>query len=248
MPQSEFQLMEVNGEKLWVSRKQFGTLGVLQATRKGGCASVIGYRPTTGYVEGESPVQDIQFISRFSTEALYERRREALEALDFATVAPKVTTDPKLAIMPFAEVQNLFESRRADEIASIEKTQAGDRSDSRREAHDRCYRPFAPGIVLHLKTAKRNGIMEPVYGPDGEHFVVGSIMLGAIFLNVTTREEGTRKVVNSREPKRMSNIITAAIAQPGTVYRRLALKDDNFDELRIDGEAIVPEELICLED
>ena len=127
-----------DGRKVAITAAQAQAIKTLNETRKGGCAAVEGYVPTTNWVE--PPVQDIQMITHFSTEKLYKRRIEALKGIKFEDIADKLANDEKLSAIPtMKEARSIFDDRKEKMIASLEKTLEGDRSDAHRKGHDRCY-------------------------------------------------------------------------------------------------------------
>ena len=234
------KIVSINGTEVWATEKEIAALTILSETRKGGFASAIGYRPSTNWIE--APTQNIQFMSRVSTERLYARRIKALEALTFADVANHIASDPKLAAMSHNDLLTLFNDRRQMEVDSMTKTLEGDRSDAHREGHDRCYVSVCQGVKVNLVTEKgEDGLKHPVL-TDGIP-TVASIMVTALFLNVTTVVEGVRKVVNSGAPVRMSKIIAKAVDKPGLTIKMLSLKADNFDAITIDRETILSGDL-----
>ena len=229
-------LFKLNNELIWAPINVIEAINALIDCRKGGCASVHEYIPTTNYVV--SPVQNIQFLSRVSTSRLYERRIAALEGLTFGDVADRLDrSNPKLADLSDAELADLFNQRRAMEIASMQKSLDGVRDDAHRQGHDRCYRHIGTGIKVHLVTEKgEDGLMHPVL-TDG-YPTVKSIMLSALFLTVKTIKEGERKVVNSGAPVLMSNAIKSVLTSPGLNLRTLSLKSDNFTSLSVDHRTL----------
>lgn len=236
-------LVKINGTQVWATEKQIQAIRTLEDTRGGGAASVKGYVPSSNWVV--SPVQNIQFLSRVSTMKLYERRQKALEALSYGDIAESIAKDEKLAVMPHNDLVDLFNTRKAQEMASIQKTFDGERNDAHRQGHDRCYVQITQGVKVHLVTEKgEDGLKHPVLVND--YPIVDSIMVSALFLNVTTIQEGERKVVNSGVPVRMSNIIKSVLNQPGMNLKMLSLKADNFESLHIDNNAIVPSDLYDL--
>lgn len=233
-----------DGIKVWASSEQAETLEVLMNTRAGGMASVHGYRPSTDYVT--APVQNIQFLSRFSTERLYQRKLEALKAITFDDVASIVADTPKLADLTIAKAREVFEARKAKEMESLEKSLAGDRDDAHRQGHDRCYARITSGIKVNYVTEKGDdGLMHPVLVNGFP--VVASIMINALFLNVTTIVEGERKVVNSGAPVLMGKAISKVLNQRSVGFRTLSLKADNFEKVVIDHNAIIPENVKALQ-
>ena len=227
-----------DGRTIKMTARQARAIETLTNTRKGGCGSVIGYRPTTNW--DVSPVQDIQLITHFSTEALYRRRMEALEAVEFKDVTRYLAGDPKLGNMTIVECHDVFKRRKAKEIATLQKTLDGDRNDPHRAAHDRCYAQVGD-VKVHLVTEKVDGLKEPVM--DGDAVIVDTIMVPYIQLNVTTRTEGKRKERNSGAEVRMSNLINRALNKSSVVYKTLSLKPDNFEAFRTDRQEFLPEEM-----
>lgn len=229
--------------KVWASQQQAETLEALIQTRKGGFARVYGYKPTTDWTV--SPVQDIVAVTRFSTAKLYARKRKALEALTFADVADAIAANPKLAALTVADARKLFDERKAQEIESIETTQAGDRSDAHRQGHDRCYMNLADGVKVHFVTEKgSDGLMHPVL-TDGFP-TVASIMLTYLENSKVTRVQGTRKVVNSGPSVLMKNAISSKLNERSVGLKTLSLKEDNFERVVIDGEVILKEDVAGL--
>jgi hypothetical protein len=236
-------LTRINDTVLFATLEQIAALAILKDTRKGGVASVQGYVPTSGWID--RPVQNIQFISRISTERLYRRHVAALTALSYGDIADTIAKDSKLAAMSHTDLVTLFETRRDSEVASKEKTLSGDRSGAHRAGHDRCYIAVDTGIKVNLVTEKdKDGIKQPVL--NNGFPMVATIMVSAFFLKVKTVKEGTRKEVKSGAPVRMSNIIKSVLNQPGLNLRMLSLKTDNFDLLTIDRNTIVPDQYLSM--
>lgn len=229
--------------KVWASQQQAETLEALTQTRKGGFARVYGYKPSTDWVT--SPVQDIVAVTRFSTAKLYERKRKALESITFADVADAIAANPKLAALTATDARKLFDERKAQEIESIETTQAGDRSDAHRQGHDRCYMHLADGVKVNYETEKgKDGLMHPVL-TDGFP-TVASIMLTYLENSKVTRVPGVRKVVNSGASVLMKNAIATKLNERSVGIKTLSLKEDNFERLVIDGEVILKEDVAGL--
>lgn len=232
-------LISIDGQNVWAAPEQVEAVATLLETRKGGVAAVEGYSPSTDWVK--RPIQNIQFISRVDYGKMLARKQEALEALSIADVADAIAKEPKLAELSHAEQRSLFMEALNAELASIEKTQSGDRSDAHRKGHDRCYIGIGDGVKVHLETEKRDGIKVPVL--TNGYPTVDSIMVNAFFLNTKTIVEGERKVVNSRPLTLMKKAVQRAIDKPGVSLKTLSLKADNFKTLKIDKQAILPEGL-----
>ena len=237
----EHSLHSISGQQVWMSETTNKALAVLETCRHGGCASVVGYSPDKGWID--RPYQNIQFISRVSTSKLYARRVAALEALQYGDIAAAVAKDAKLSDLSASDAFDLFVTRRCMEIDSMSKPLTGStgRNDSHRQGHDRCYIHVSQGVKVHLVTEKVDGLMQPILR-DGFP-TVNSVMVEALFLNVRTTVEGTRKLVNSGVAVRMSNLIAKSINNVGNQIRFLSLKADNFEYLNIDHNAIIAKEL-----
>lgn len=225
---------------------QAETLDRLTALRKGCIGSVKGYRPTTGYVPGKTPVVDLQIITRFETNRLYARKREALDGITFADCAEAIAKHPKLAALPAGETLALFNSAKSAAIASLTKTLGGDRDDAHRAGHDRCYARIVDGVKVHFVTEKGDdGLMYPVL-TDGLP-TLDSIMLPYLELNRTVRVAGEYKVVNSGPKVLMDNVIAGLLNARSVGYKTLSLKEGNFEAIHVDKQTITPDDLKTVE-
>jgi hypothetical protein len=106
---------------------------------------------------------------------------------------------------------------------------------------------IAEGVVVHYVTEKgTDGLMHPVL-TDGFP-TIASIMLNVLEVSRNVRIPGEYKKVNSGVPVLISNAIKAAIKERGVrELTRLSLKEDNFERVAIDGEVILPEDIVTLE-
>lgn len=223
-----------DGRKVNLNARQAQAIKTLNESRGGGCAAVSGYVPSTNWVE--PPVQDIQLLTNFSTERLYERRIKALEAVQFADVMDGVRKDDVLSAKTITDLQDIFEDRKGRMIASLQKTLEGDRSDAHRQAHDRCYVHIG-GVKVNLETEKVDGRQEPIVDRDG-NVTAKNVLVKYLELNVKTTKEGKRKVVNSGAPVRMGNLIEKCLNQRSVGFKTLSLKADNFETFKIDGKVL----------
>lgn len=230
-----------DGRKVNLTAKQAAAIETMTNTRKGGCGSVKGYRPSSNWIT--PPVQDIQLITHFSTAKLYERRLKALEAIEFGDVSKFLASDDKLGNMRFADLIPVFEDRKQMMMNTLQKTLDGDRSDAHRQAHDRCY-AYIGDVKVHLVTEKDStGHKVPVEDDNG-NVTVDSIMVPYLELNVTEREAGKRKPApNSGVPVRMGNMIEKCLNKRSVVYRSLSLKEDNFESFNVDRQTFLPEDV-----
>ena len=236
-----------DGSMVWVSPEQASTIDTLIVAHGGGFSNVTGYVPSTGYVK--SPVINVQILTRFDTVRLYDRRINALNAITFDDVKPFLTA-PKLTALSEAEQEDVFNARKAMEVASMMKTIVGDRSDNHRKGHDRCYVTFAKGIKVHLVTereyytdadGKSKSRMVPVL-TDG-YPTADSIMVMHLELNRQVVSEGERKHVNSGAPVLMSKAIKRLLNDRSVGIRALSLKPDNFEKVSISKSVIVPDDV-----
>lgn len=227
-----------SGDSFWVSQVQADTLNALSECQRGGCATVHGYIPSTGYIK--NPVVNINMITRFSTAALYERKMRALAEIRYSDVSGKVPSDPVLSAMSENDLIALFETRKAMLVESLNKTLSGDRNDSHRQGHDRCYAKVSDGVKVNYVTEKVDGLQQPVL-TDG-YPTAQAIMVAYLELSREYVQKGERKVVNSGAPVRMGNLIEDCLNQRSVGYRTLSLKEGNFDSLRISRKTFLPED------
>jgi hypothetical protein len=262
-------LKATDGRMVTMAAQQANAIQQINNTRKAGIASVVGYQPTTGYVEGKSPVQDIQLIAHISIGNLYKRRLEALKAIAFNDILPLCLDDEVLSgsrpeTISKAAVKRgenaitynvkslavLFDDRIDQDIASLETSLAafsGETvaTDSHREAHKLCYAHFG-SVKVNLVTEGKP--KTPVLDEDG-NVQLASIMVPYIELNVTTKVKGERKPApDSKGSVRMKNIIQRALNKRSTNLKTLSLKADNFEAFNIDGTQILAEDVARLGD
>lgn len=236
-----------NGQQFRATAQQAEALENLSEARKGGIATVYGYVPKTGYVKDQYPVVDMQVLTRFSTENLYKRKMTALSEIRFSDVKPHVNSDPVLSKMDETDLLALFNERKSKEVDSMNTTLSGDRSDSHRQGHDRCYAHIADGVKVNFVTEKdKDGLMQPVL-TDGLP-TVASIMVSYLEINRTTRKEGEYKVVNSGAPVRMSNAIGKVLNSRSVGLKMLSLKEDNFERLIVSRKSYLPEDVANIPD
>jgi hypothetical protein len=228
-------LHDTDGNAFRVSQEQADALYALETTNKGGFASVIGYRPSSNYVV--PPLHDYQVITRFSYAKLQERKRDALEAITWKQVKDDILSIPKVAALAKEKgeehIRGIFNERKAKELDSIHVSASGDRSDSHRQAHDRCYGRVMEGIRVHYQTHKIDGETHPIL-TDGLP-TVESIMLNVLILSRNVREPGERKAVNSGVPVLISNAIAKQLNARSVGFKALSLKPGNFETVRMGG-------------
>ena len=229
------------GTEVWMTPAQAQALESLTEIQHGGCAALHGYQPTTGYEV--PPVVNIQMITGFSYISLIKRKRDQLEAISFSDVQEYVEQDELLSRMTLEAQNELFETRKAFELASIDRTLSGDRSDAHRQAHERCYVRFGSGIKGHLVTEKDDdGHKQPVM--LGGFPVLDKIMVEFLELNRTVVQEGVLKPPrNSKAPVRMSNCIKRVLNQRSVGYKVASLGEGNFEKLVVSKKEINPEEV-----
>jgi hypothetical protein len=236
-------LISVNGSSFWSTREQADAIATLVQTRKGGFARIYGYKATTGRTV--PTVYDATVTTRFSYKRLVERKRAALEALTLNDILPHLA--PKARETAPDTLLNEWNKRKASELASFNATGNDDRSDAHRQGHDRCYLNIADGVVVHYVTVRGNydGLMYPVL-TDGFP-TADSIMLNCLEVSRTVREPGAYKTVNSGVPVLISNAIKATMKANGVrSMNRVSLRADNFESVSIDGNVVLPEDMVSL--
>ena len=228
-----------DGRVVIMSKAQKESIERLAESRRGGLATVYGYKPTSDWVK--PPVQNIRMITKFSVEKLYERKIEALKLITVEDIEVQATFDQKLSKLDPKELVTLFNERKAQEIASLQKSLDGNRSDAHRQAHDTFYTKI-DGVKIHLQTEKVNGNTRLVENRGMVY--ASSIMIPYLSVEVETLVEGERKVVNSGESVRMKNLINECLNKRSVGYKTISLKADNFDKLVLDRKHFLPEEVI----
>lgn len=228
-----------SGCKFRCTEAQRETIQQLEQINRGGIGTVRGYVAKSGRVTPEKA--DIQFITAFSTERLYERKINALDGVTFADVADRLDlNNPKLAKLTEDERRTTFETRKSNEMMSLQKTLKGDRSDAHRQAHDRCYCHVGQGIKVHYRTEKDDdGIKQPILVNDLP--VVESIMLTILEIKRKVIEPGEYKKVNSGAPVLIGNAIKSVLNKRSVGLKTLSLKEDNFDSIVLDHKTFLPE-------
>lgn len=229
-----------NGITFQCSPRQAAALEALMETNGGGFATVKGYVATSGRVSPETA--DITFVSRFKVSRLYERSIAALEAMKMEDIMSDVRDNPKVKALTVEALWEAFDARKATEIASMQKTLEGDRDDAHRAAHDRNYVTMADGVKVHFKSEKdkTSGLKLPIL-VDGLP-VVESIMLNIIQVSKKVITPGEYKAVNSGVPVLLGNAMHNHLPKSCKI-KALSLKEDNFESLHIDGNAIIPNDI-----
>lgn len=229
-----------DGRTVVMTAAQAKAVESLNNTRKGGCASVIGYQPKTNWIT--PPVQNIQMLTHFSYNKLIKRKLKALEAIEYSDVALAVANDKKFGAKPAMECLELFTERKQKLIDGIMRNLNDDPKNAQSAAHDRCY-AYIGDVKIHLKTEKdKDGLKQPVLG-SGVTVLCDTIMVPYLELNVTTIVAGERKTVNSGPAVLMGNFIEKCMNQRSIGYKTLSLREGNFKELRVDRKKFIPEDV-----
>lgn len=242
MPQINQVLAESkNGQNVWMTPSQADLLEVLEHCNKGGAACIHDYVATSGRLSPETA--DYQVITRFNYSRLLNRALIALEAI--------TVDDVDLSIIPDAKLkgktrEQWFDIAHGELVASAQKTLDNDRSDSRRQGHDRCYEQFADGVKVHYLTEKVDGLMQPVL--MNGHPQVESVKLSVLVLNKKVTKEGEYRVVNSGAKVLAKNAINKVMNQRSVGIRTLSLKEGNFSKLTIDHNVIIGDDIKDLMD
>lgn len=234
-------VLSLGGNSFNCSARQSAAINTLLETQKGGFARVNGYT-TSPKKKGEvGETYNMSFLSRFSLENLYKRKIAALEKLTYADVAADFAKVPKLAKLTVTEAIAAFDTRKAKEIASMQKTLDGVRDDARRQSHDRNYASIGAGIKVHFVTEKDNdGLTYPVIAENGLP-TVKNIMVSAIEVSRQVLKEGVYFGVDSGVDKLIGNLLESKLPK-STKIKTLSL-GDNFESLQIDGEAVLPKDV-----
>lgn len=230
-----------NGNKLWMSQSEAELIETLEHCNKGGAACVHDYIASSKRISPETA--DYQVITRFNYGRLLNRALIALEGITVADVNLDIIPDTKLK----GKTRNeWFNAAKDALVASANKTLDNDRSDSRRQGHDRCFESFGDGIKVHYLTEKREGIMHPVL--TNGYPSVESVKLSVLVLNKTVKVEGEYKHVNSGALVLAKNAINKVLNQRSVGIRTLSLKAGNFTRLSIDHNVIIGDDIKGLMD
>lgn len=238
-----------SGEKFRCTQAQADTIEKLKDIISGGIGTVHGYVSTSNRVVPEKA--DIQFITSFSTQRLYERKIAALQELSYDDISEFAESEPKVQALSRDERVALFEQRRDREIASMQKTLAGDRSDNYRKGHDRMFCTVAKGIKVHFLEADEKESYVDVDGKTKKRTVpqtinglpvAKSINLQVLVLNKTVIEKGEYHKPNSGAPVLISNAINRGLNSRSVGLKSLSLKPDNFDSLVVSRKTFLAED------
>lgn len=255
----EKQIATINGRQVWITAAELATLDRIEECRKGGFATVHGYIPNDRTTDKsaswiEAPVQDIQFLSRFSYSKLAARKLALLETLSLDTPAIReaIAADPKLSAASEADLQEAWADRIERARNTVEKLQPGaDRTDAHRMGHDADYWTVTEGVKVHFETqpteivvdGKTKKVRRPIL-TDGLP-TVDAIMLSTINIKTTAREghEGVRHVPNSGVKVLLGNAIDKVLNQPGLAMRTISLKPGRWESISIDTHKILNEDV-----
>jgi hypothetical protein len=221
----------------WITMGMLEAIYVLAECAGGRFAAIMGYTPV-GKDWTVTPVYDATFTSRFDTAKLYARKLEALQAITFEDVADAIAKQPKLSALEPAELLELFNARKAMEVASLLRTRED--TAAHREGQARCHATVEDGLPngvrVHYVTQKgADGLMHPVLR-DGLP-IAESIRVHALEQSRTYRQAGVRKVVNSGAPVLMGNAISTLLNKRSVGITSFTLRD-NYEALRIDGATL----------
>lgn len=225
-----FSLIDMTGKShdVMATGEVMEVADTLRTCRRGGFATVHGYVSGLGSAKCITPgVSDVTFISRFSYKA---RNLKRLAILKTVTMDDIGETDA-----------DLFGTALAELIKSAEDTKA-DASDARREAHRTFYVPIAEGVTAHLKTTKVGGETELVLS-DGLP-IVESIMVRGLEISKRVMREGAYKPTNSRAKTIVKDKINKLLDKQTGTFKNYKLVPGSFDSLSIDGERIIPADLV----
>lgn len=235
------------GQKFRCTQAQVDAIEQLKSIVKGGIGTVHKYVSTSGRVTPQ--VADIQFITGFSVSRLYERKIVALNGIGYDDVKDKAERHDRVQQLTEAERIDLFNTRKNGMIASMQKTLDGDRSDNRRQAHDRMFCTVAKGVKVHF-----HGYDEEYINEEGNKAkrrmpeliaglpVAKSINLNILAINKTIIEEGEYRKVNSKAPTLMSNAIESSLNSRSVSMRSLSLQADNFESLVLSRKTFSPDD------
>jgi len=245
----EKRFVKYQGEmiEVQIDEKLAAVLDMVASNQRGRFAFVSGHVSGLGDKSCLEPaVSDKWFISNPDYKKYLARKSAALLALgDEDEVAACVTPaawDEIMAKRGTLTIGELFRKAKAELLASIVTTQAGDRTDGFRTGHDACYAFYDGGDVqvkLHLYTEKdAEGHMRPA--PINGMFLASSVMLPYFLLNKRVISVGSWKPVNSRGLTLMKDGIEKTIARLFGVqeWTNLSLGAQNFASISLNTQQI----------
>jgi len=230
-----------DGRAVRVTAAQAKAIESISNTRKGGCASVHGYKVATGFYPGEEAVVNLQAITHFSQKRLYERKRQALLAIAYRDVAEAVAKDDLFKGMKAEKVLKTFDARKQMLLNQIDRNLQDKPKNAHQEGHVRCYAYFGD-CKVHLVTETVDGIKQPVTDADGA-CECDSITVPYLELNKTIVKEGRRKTKKSGAGVVMGNYIEKCLNQRSVGYKTLSLKANNFESFKVDRMEFLPEDV-----
>lgn len=239
-------LVYKDGERnFWCTKAQANTLEALSKMRHSGYGCwVRGYRPTTGYIV--PPLLDIQIITVFQVGKVYERRRAALEKLEFTDVMLNAAIHPVLKHIEGGALFAAFLERKDRMIASLGMTLAGMREDNYRQGFDRNYIHVAKGVRVNVKGERVGDIKEPTLKDDLP--IAENILVSYLEISRVVREEGRAKAPpNSGVPVLIQNIIESLLNARSVEIKTLSLKPDNFESLDLARDLMLTSDILALQ-
>jgi len=135
------------------------------------------------------------------------------------------------------DMMELFVEAKQNVLASIRKTQTGDRSDAHRKAHDTFY-VFAGKAKLHLQSEpdpNSKGRKRLVLG-DNNKPIVDSVMVPWYEIRRDKMQAGQLKPTNSRPLTMMQNAIKSATGLPK--WKEFSLGRNNYTAMSLDSKTI----------
>lgn len=245
----EKRFVKYQGEmiEVQIDEKLAAVLDMVASNQRGRFAYVAKHQSGLGDSSCLEPaVSDKWFISNPSYSKYLIRKSAAILAVtDEAEVAANVSTalwDEITAKRGNLTVGQLFCKAKAELLASIVTTQAGDRTDGFRTGHDACYAYFTGGDVevkIHLFTEKDGeGHMRPVL--VNGLLLANSIMLPYFLINKRVISAGVYKPVNSRALTLMKRAIETTIDKVHGVkdWTNLSLGAGNFESVSLNNQQI----------
>lgn len=235
-----------DGRSVKMTAAQASAIESISNTRKGGCASIRGYRPSTGYKEGEEPTHNIQMITHFSQKKLYERKVKALQAIQYKDVAEAVVKDATLSALSASDAHKVFTARKEFIINQLKRNLDDAPKNAHQDAHVRCYAYFGDCRV-HLVTEQVGDHKMPTQ--ENGVYLVDSIIVPYLELNKTVvAKGGDFHVPKSKAPTLMGNLIEACLNKKSVSYKTLSLKANNFESFNVDRMSFTPEDVASFGD
>lgn len=220
-----------------------GVLDHIATVKRGRFGVITGHRSGEGNPKCERPtVSNITFITNPKYENWLARMVAGVKAVEFPTWVGGLNPDLYAKIKAKAkggDLHTLFDTAKAEILASLAKSQAGEATDGHRLGHRLCYATFDSGDVAvkcHLVTEDDGeGHKRPIVNENGV-MEVSSLMLPFFAVHRTVTDHGLWLPTDSRALTLVKDAIKDATGIPE--WKTISVGKGNFDTLTMDKATV----------